>query len=461
MTLLLTIVAALVAIGALVTVHEYGHYIVARKLGIKVLRFSVGFGKPIWRRVSGTDRTEYQVASLPLGGYVKMLDARDGPVPTADRGRAFTDKSPWARIAVLLAGPMANFIFAIVTFSIIFTLGVPDLRSVVGGVTSGGAAERAGLVSGDEIVAINGRDVGNWGEARVALLEAVIDGPVIQMAVRDSHDEGAPRRALSLDVEAPSNELTQPGALMPGLGFEPWRPALPALVGKVTPDGPAAAAGLMAGDEIIGLNQRDITSWDDLVTELLARPGETVAIEYRRDIVLKSTDVTLGARERDGQTTGFLGVELSQPENSRELWDPMIVKRKLPVYAAFPRAVGETIDSSALMLKMFYQMAIGNVSVKNISGPISIAQFAGITAQDGPVYYLRFLALLSISLGVLNLLPIPMLDGGQIVYQFAEIAKGSPVSMRTEIIGQQIGMAMLFLLMGFAVFQDIGRFAGS
>lgn len=458
MTLLLTLAAAVVAIGVLVTVHEYGHYIVARKVGIKVLRFSVGFGKPLWRKVAGEDRTEYQVAALPLGGYVKMLDGRDGPVPAADRGRAYTDKSPWARIAVLVAGPMANFVFAILTFWAIFMIGVPDLRSVVGSVSPDSPAQRAGLLAGDEIVAVNGEAVTNWGEARVALLEAVIDGDVVDLRVTD---ESRAERELSIALDAPSSELTQPGALMPGLGFDTWRPRLPALVGKVTPDGPAASAGLVAGDEIVGINDRKIESWDDLVTELTARPGETVRLEYFRDIRPRSVDVTLGQREIEGQTTGFLGVELRQPENSRELWEEMIETHRTGPLESMGRAVGETVDSSVLMLKMFYQMLIGNVSVKNISGPISIAQFAGITAQDGPVYYLRFLALLSISLGVLNLLPIPMLDGGQIVYQVAEIAKGSPVSMRTEIIGQQIGMAMLFLLMGFAVFQDIGRFAGS
>ncbi|MFK8016875.1 MAG: RIP metalloprotease RseP [Gammaproteobacteria bacterium] len=458
MTLVITLIAAIVAIGVLVTVHEYGHYIVARKMGIKVLRFSVGFGKPIWRKVAGADQTEYVISSLPLGGYVKMLDEREGPVDPADDGRAFTQKSVWARMAVLVAGPAANFLFAIATFWIIFTVGVPDSRSVIGAVDADSDADRAGLEAGDEIRQINGSDVANWGEARVALLEAVIDGASVDLLVAGEDQRS---RALELNVSGNRNTLTEPGNLMRGLGFAPWRPALPAVVGNVSPGGPAALAGLQAGDEIRTLNSVSIDSWDDLVRELKARPGETVQLEVQRGIRPRSFEVALGVVDVQGAQQGRLGVELSQPDDYQALWGDMIIQRTYGPLPAAAKAVGETVDSSVLMLKMFYQMLIGNVSVKNISGPISIAQYAGITAQDGPVYYLRFLALLSLSLGVLNLLPIPMLDGGQIVYQFAEAIKGSPVSMRTEIIGQQIGMVMLLLLMGFAVFQDIGRFAGS
>ncbi len=228
MSLVITIIAAIVAIGILVTVHEYGHYIVARKVGIKVLRFSVGFGKPLWSKVAGPDKTEYVIASLPLGGYVKMLDEREGPIDPQDAGRAFTHKSVWARMAVLVAGPAANFLFAIATFWIIFTVGVPDVRSVIGNVTENSDAQRAGLEAGDEITRINGRAVGSWGDARVALLQAVIDEPLINLTVRR---DGRGSRDLELAVTTGSNQLTEPGRLMSGLGFAPWRPPIPSVVG--------------------------------------------------------------------------------------------------------------------------------------------------------------------------------------------------------------------------------------
>ena len=457
MTFVITIIAAIVAIGVLVTVHEYGHYIVARKMGIKVLRFSVGFGTPIWRKVAGADQTEYVISALPLGGYVKMLDEREGPVDPVDEGRAFTQKSVWARMAVLVAGPAANFLFAIATFWVIFSVGVPDSRSVIGSVSEGSDAALAGLEAGDEIRRINGDDVENWGEARIALLEAVIDAPVIDLTVVNDDQR---ERQLALKISGERNTLTEPGMLMSGLGFEPWRPALPAVIGTVAPGGPAALAGLRDGDQILSIDDASIGSWADLVRELQARPGETVTMEVQRDVRPRTFEVNLGTVTVQGLQQGRLGVELSQPDDYQALWGDMIIDRTYAPLPAIGQAVSETYGSSVLMLKMFYQMLIGNVSVKNISGPISIAQYAGVTAQDGPVYYLRFLALLSLSLGVLNLLPIPMLDGGQIVYQMAEAVKGSPVSMRTELVGQQIGMVMLLLLMGFAVFQDIGRFAG-
>ncbi|MEM6638873.1 MAG: RIP metalloprotease RseP [Pseudomonadota bacterium] len=458
MTAVLTAVAAIVAIGVLVTVHEYGHYIVARMAGVKVLQFSVGFGKPIWSRRYGADQTRFQIAALPLGGYVKMLDAREGPVPQADRGRAYTDKSPWARIAILVAGPLANFLLTIAIFWLVFVIGSADVRSVVGPVTAGGIADRAGLVSGDEIKAVNGRPVVTWNDASVALLEAVIDGPVIEL---DIHDANARARSIKLDASQSSEDLTVPGALLPGLGFDTWRPAYPAILGSVAPDGAAASVGMLAGDRIIGVGDRVIENWDELVVEVSARPGETVRIDYlRNDVRPRSVDVTLSEGERNGQKVGLLGIGLAVPENAEDLWEPMMVTRRHGPVESVGLAMVETVDFSVLIVKTLYQIVVGNVSVKNISGPISIVQYAGLTAQAGVDAYLEFIALLSISLCVLNLLPIPMLDGGQIVFQLVEAVKGSPVSMRTEIIGQQVGITLLFLLMGFAVFQDIGRFVG-
>ncbi len=451
-----TVAAAIVAIGVLVTVHEYGHYIVARACGIKVLRFSVGFGKPLWRRVAGPDDTEYVISRIPLGGYVKMLDTRDGPVPEGDRGRAFNDKSVPARMAVLVAGPLFNFFFAILAFWLVFGIGIPEAKPVVGYVAEGSDAERAGIASMDELVAVDGTPVVTWGEANIQLLEAVLrDGPVTLTVINERRAE----RELSLRVTGDRTALTEPGQLLEGIGLTPWQPALPAVIANVEADSPAARGGLQVGDRIIALDGEAIDDWSHLVRVLVGRAGEQVALEVLRDDRPRTLDVTLGARESDGESRGYLGVgpEMMSNEEYRAAWGDMIATSPMAVLPALGKAVKATGSNSVLMLKMFGKMITNQVSWKNISGPITIAQYAGYTARDGPVYYLRFLALLSLSLGVLNLLPIPMLDGGQLVYQMAEAVKGSPVSMRTEIIGQQIGIVMLLLLMSVAFYQDFAR----
>ena len=452
--LLITVVAAVIAIGVLVTVHEFGHYIVARACGIKVLRFSVGFGKPLWLRRAGPDQTEYVVSRIPLGGYVKMLDTREGEVAPEDLDRTFNSKPVTQRAAVLIAGPAFNFLFAIAAFAVVLAVGVPEARPFVGAVAADSDAARAGIAELDEIIAVDGVPTRTWGEANLALLEGLLRDGTIELEIRDERQR---RREKTLVVSGDRAALTEPGALLTGLGLIPWQPTLPAEVGALVAGGPAERSGLLPGDVILSIQGVDVQDWSGLVEQLMARPGEQVLLEVRRGDRPVSLPVTLGSRESGARSVGYLGVEVAQPADVNALWGDKLTNVQLSPLSALTAAVGETWDNSILMLRMFGKMIVGDVSLKNISGPINIAQYAGYTAQDGPIYYLRFLALLSLSLGILNLLPIPMLDGGQLVYQVAEAVKGSPVSMRTEIIGQQIGIAMLLMLMGVAFYNDLSR----
>lgn len=436
----------IIAISLLVAIHEYGHYIVGRWCGMKVLRFSIGFGKPIWSTRRGPDATEYQVAMIPLGGYVKFLDEREGPVDPADRGRAFTDKPVPARIAVLLAGPAFNFLFAIVAYFGLLVYGVPTVYPKIGEVTPDSYVAAAGLEEGDRIVAVDGNDVGSWEGALTGILGSMVDDGRIGLTVADGDDR---RRDVVVDVGDDATRLTEPGALFDGLGFQPWQP--PAVVGDVVPDGAAEQAGLIADDRIVQIDGEAIGSFGDLSRVVSARPGETVSVRYLRGGEPIDTEVTLGSVERDGQQVGQIGVQLSDSDS--DYW----YLRQYPVTVAVGEAIGQTWDSTRFTVNMFVRMLTGEVSIKNISGPINIAQYAGSSASAGLDRFIHFLALVSISLGVINLVPVPILDGGQIVYQAIEGIKGSPLSMRSQIVGQQVGILALLLLMSFAFYNDIAR----
>ena len=436
----------IVAISVLVAVHEYGHYIVGRWCGMKVLRFSIGFGKPIWSTRRGPDDTEYQVSMIPLGGYVKFLDEREGPVAPEDRGRAFTDKPVPARIAVLLAGPAFNFLFAIAAYFVLFVYGVPSIYPKVGEIAPASYAAEAGLRSGDRILAVDGEDVGDWEAALTGILETMVaDG---RIALRVEGEDGAVRDAL-LDVGNNATRLTEPGALLDGLGFALWQP--PAVVGDAVPDGAAEAAGLQSGDRILTIDGETIESFSDLRRVVSVRPGADVAVTFERAGESYERLVALGSVEQDGQSVGQLGIRLS--ETNSNYW----YLRKYPVSTAVGEAVSQTWDSTKFTLSMFMRMLTGEVSIKNISGPINIAQYAESSASAGLDRFVHFLALVSISLGVINLIPIPILDGGQIVYQAIEGIKGSPLSLRSQIVGQQVGILALLLLMSFAFYNDIAR----
>jgi regulator of sigma E protease len=443
----------IVAVSLLVTVHEFGHYWVARRLGFKVLRFSVGFGRPLFSRIAGPDRTEYVIAAIPLGGYVKMLDEREGPVPSEDLARSFTRKPPWQRIAVLLAGPAFNILFAIlVLWGMFWVSGITEFKPIVGDVLADSIAAHAGLRTGDEILTVNGAAVAGQRDVVFDLLDAVSSGGVANLTVRDK--AGATRAAnLNVPTREERIRLTEPAALMHGLGFEFKIPPMPAVLGAIIAGGPADKAGLKSGDRITAINGERISDFRDIVTRVSGHPGETLTFDYARDGATHSVRIPV-ASDKDGDK---LVGRIQAAPMSKKLPDDMVMQIELSPAAALSRAAEEAWSITALQGRLFWRMVLGQFSMKNLNGPLSIAEYAGDSAEAGVASFMSFLVLISLSLGFLNLLPIPILDGGQIVFQLVEWLKGSPLSERAQAFGQQVGIALLILLMGVALFNDIAR----
>jgi regulator of sigma E protease len=442
-----------IAVGLLVTVHEFGHFWVARRLGFKVLRFSVGFGRPLLKRVAGADRVEYVLAMIPLGGYVKLLDEREGPVAAADLPRSFTRRPPWQRIVVLLAGPAFNILFAVlVLWGMLWVNGVTEVRPTVGEVSADSIAARAGLRTGDDIRAINGNPVGSQREVVFGLLDAMSSRGEADLSLRGA--AGETREAtLSVPDASERRRLTEPAELFRGLGFQFWTPVPPAVLGPVTAGGPAARAGLAAGDRILAIDGVRMNDFRQLVEYIKARPDRPISVDYRRGSTERTTTVQVASEEDGGQRIGRIRV--MQPQLSYP--DSMLLHSDLSAGAALARAGGEAWSMTLLQGRLFWRMVLGRVSLKNLSGPLSIAEFAGESADAGVASFLSFLVLISLSLGFLNLLPIPILDGGQIVFQLVEWLKGSPLSERAQAFGQQVGIALLIVLMGVALYNDIAR----
>jgi regulator of sigma E protease len=446
----------IVAISVLVAAHEFGHYWVARRLGFKVLRFSIGFGKPLLVRRGGPpDHTEYWLSSIPLGGYVKMLDEREEEVESAERHRAFNQRPIWQRIAVLLAGPAFNFLFAIAACWLMFVTGVDGVKAVIGGVDPDTVAARAGLEAGDQIVAVGGRETATWENATLQIFEALLADGQIELTVRSP--SGA-TRGVRLDVAGREAELTEPAALYTGLGIQPG-PVLPATIGEITPDMPAAAAGFMPGDTVVGAGDTRIERWEQWVEYVRAHPNEAVDVTVLRDGAQLVLPLTIGSAVEQGKTIGKIGAGV-QPL-APEVIESLRAEQRFGLIEAAPRAVQRTWEMVALTVRMLTRMITGGVSLKNMSGPLSIADYAGDSAQAGLAASLSFLALVSISLGIFNLLPIPLLDGGQVVYQIAEWFKGAPLSERAMLVGQQLGLLLLIALMSFAFYNDLSRMFGS
>jgi regulator of sigma E protease len=452
MKILIFVAAFLVAIGILVAVHEFGHYWVAKKLGFKVLRFSIGFGKPLLMRVGrDADRTEYCVAAIPLGGYVKLLDEREGEVAAHELHRSFTRRPVSQRIAVLLAGPFMNLIFASLLYAILAMVGSQVVRPVVGQVRPDSPAAVAGLVRGDEVVRVGEKHVDDIEELQIALLRRFSDDGVVPLTVKRDGAE----RSLTLRVADDRVAMTEPGRLLPGLGFDFATWTAKTSVQDVPPDSAGARAGLRAGDRLLSVDGQPVVNMMDFQSMVSSRPGREVAIEVERNGERVRMVAAVARVLEQGRPVGRLGIMLAE---GTRVWPPglLMMRRSGPLGAAVA-GVQKTYDMSSLTVQMLWRIVTGQVSAKNISGPISIAEFAGISAYLGLTAFIAFLAVISVSLGVLNLMPVPLLDGGQIVYQLVEAVKGSPLSERAQNFGQQLGIALLVVLMSLAFYNDISR----
>jgi regulator of sigma E protease len=445
-----SLAAFLVAIGVLVTVHEFGHFWVARRLGVKVLRFSIGFGRPLWRRTFGRDRTELVVAALPLGGYVKMLDEREGEVSPAELDRAFNRQPVSTRIAVVVAGPLFNFLFAILAYWLMFVAGVPGLRPVVGAVVTGSLAEQAGIMRGDEIVAIQGVATPTWDSAMTNLLQASLDERrTLELQVRNEQGEA---RDLQVPFDAP-DRLLEKGGVLENFGVQPWQ--LPAVLDEVIPGKAAARAGLHSGDHILGADGKDIAGWNQWVDYVRARPGQAIAVQLERNGATRELQLVPERVTEAGKEHGYIGASVRLPDDQQRA--TMRVDVHYGLLEAVPAALDKTLEVSTLTLRTLWKMLIGHASVENLSGPISIARYAGESAAIGLSTFLAFLGVVSVSLGVLNLLPVPVLDGGHLLYYLVEVVTGNPVSEAVQVAGQKIGIALLLILMSVAFYNDLIR----
>jgi regulator of sigma E protease len=452
MKILIFVAAFLAAIGILVAVHEFGHYWVAKKLGFKVLRFSIGFGKPLLMRVGrDADRTEYCLAAIPLGGYVKLLDEREGDVAPEELHRSFTRRPVLQRIAVLIAGPAMNLIFASLLYAVLAAVGSQVIKPLVGQVRVGSPAALAGLQRGDEIVRVGDHAVDDVETLQIALIRQVSDGSAVSLSVlRDGRD-----LPVTLQLGDERRELTEPGRLLTGLGFEvaTWRATTS--IQDVPPDSAGAKAGLRVGDRLLSVDEQPVVNMTDFQSMVMAAPGKDISIEVERADARVRIVATVARVMEQGRAIGRLGITLKEGER---VWPPGVLQtRRAGPLDAVVLGVEKTWDMSSLTVEMLWRMLSGQVSAKNISGPISIAEFAGISASLGVTAFLGFLAIISVSLGVLNLMPVPLLDGGQIVYQLVEAVKGSPLSERAQNFGQQVGIALLVVLMSLAFYNDISR----
>lgn len=449
MSIVIYIIAFIVALGILIVVHEFGHFWVARLMGVKVLRFSVGFGKPLWRREFGRDRTELVVAGIPLGGYVKMLDETEGPVPPADAHRAYNRQSVWKRMPIIAAGPVFNLVFAVLAYWLVNVTGIEGVRPVVGQVAPESIAARAGFEPGDEILTIDGREVQTWGQRRLYLFQRALDGAVVEVEVRDPQGAVETRR---LDLgQIPTSEIDA-SLIERGIGLYGYLPQLLPVVGGLEP-GPAQAAGLEVGDRFVAIEGRAVDGWQDVVQRIRARAGEPTRVTVERDGRELTVELTPAPVTVNGETIGRINV---RPEIT-EVPPEMRTQVRLDPLPALAEGVRNTWAMTALTFEMLWHMVTLQVSSENISGPITIAQYAGQTAMVGVTEFMLFLAVISVSLAVLNLLPIPILDGGHLMYCIIEAIKGSPVSERMMIFGQQIGIVLLAGLMALAFYNDLTR----
>ena len=451
MNFLTTIVAFIVTLGCLIVIHELGHYLIARLCNVKVLRFSVGFGKPLWSRRVGPDATEWVVAAFPLGGYVKMLDEREGEVESGELHRAFNRQSVGRRFAIVLAGPVANFALAILLYWLLFMHGVPGIKPVIGQVPDRTPAAMAGFQEGETLTRIGDEPVQTWQDARWILLQHAVRKEAVSITARTRAGESVERKLDLSQLDAADLDSD----FLRALGLARQQPELAPVIGNVVAGGAAARAGLRDGDEIVAIDNQPVRSWQELVAAVRAHPQRQLMLEVKRGATrIAALPITPEAVSEAGASIGRIGAgPYVDPAAIAELTTNV---RYGPLESV-GKAIYKTWDTSIFSLQMLGRMIVGEVSLKNLSGPITIADYAGQSAQMGWVSFLLFLALISISLGVLNLLPIPLLDGGHLMYYIFEVFKGSPVSDKAIEVGQHLGMAVLFVLMAFALYNDINR----
>lgn len=455
MEFLYSVTAFIVALGMLVTVHEFGHFWVARRLGIKVLTFSVGFGRALWSRRSGTDQTEFVVAMIPLGGYVRMLDESEGDVAAHERHRAFNRQSLSKRVAVVVAGPAFNFLFAIVAYWCMYMVGVDGLRPIVDEIVPGSVASRAGFHSGDEVRSVRDDDVGTWQSAVQAIISASLDEEAIGIEVVDVSGQ---RRERVVDPGALVPDDLTHGRFFEHFGLAPARPDLPAVIGGVESGGPAQRDGLRAGDRVVQAAGESIDGWSQWVRIVRGHPGRMFAVAVERDGARIEIRLTPDVEETaDGTRFGRIGAAAHAPEMVVERF---YVTERYDPWSALIKGVGKTVEISGLTLRMMWKMVLMEVSLENLSGPIGIAEYAGASARFGLARFLEFLGIVSVSLGILNLLPIPLLDGGHLLYYALEFVRGRPVSDAARFVGQRLGIALLVGLMGLALYNDLARLLG-
>ena len=442
----------IVALGVLITFHEFGHFWVARRCNVRVLRFSVGFGRALWSR-RGADGTQYQISAIPLGGYVKMLDEREAPVAPAERDQAFNRKPVGQRIAIVAAGPIFNLIFAVAAFWLMFVVGIPETRPVIGQTT--GIAAEAGLQEKDLIVRVDQRRTETWTHALLGLMAPALDRRPVTVEVEDKDGQ---RRVLTMPLDQLGTDFREEDTLG-FLGIEPWRPDLPAIIGEVAEGSPADQAGLRADDRVVAINDEAVQGWQDI--------GRIIPEQAIHNDTITELDVDI---ERDGRRLSFtltprldqgrpvIGIQAPTPGPELQAdFDRMFTIIRFGPIEALGQATGETWRLTSATLGILGRMITGKASLSNLAGPITIAQLAHSSARLGFSRFLFFLGLISLSLAIINLLPIPMLDGGHLMYFMAEIIKGSPVSERTQIVGQYVGLLMVIGLMSLAIFNDILR----
>ncbi|WP_027965896.1 RIP metalloprotease RseP [Halomonas halocynthiae] len=449
MSLIQNVLAVIVVLGLLVTFHEFGHFWVARRCGVKVLRFSVGFGRPLWSRY---DRhgTEFAVAAIPLGGYVKMLDEREGEVDPAELDQAFNRKNVWQRIAIVAAGPVANFLLAIVAYWLVFVVGTTAVVPAIGHVTPGSPAEQAGLQAEQEITAVQGEVVRSWEDVGLKLIASIGAVGTLDVEARSENSQVTRSYLVPVDNWLVGQDPPRP---LQSLGVEPWRPDVPAVIGQLLDNEPAQQAGLAVGDRVLRVDGEPVADWSDLVQRIQASPGRELAFEVERDGDVRFLNVVPGQKANGEQRVGYIGAGVEAVN-----WPSSALRdiRYGPIEAV-GQAAQRTGEMTLLTLGAIRKMLVGLISPSNLSGPITIARIAGDSARSGFEGFVSFLAYLSISLGVLNLLPIPMLDGGHLMFYLAEAVRGKPVSERIQDVGLRIGIALVGALMLMALYFDVMR----